>query len=222
MPKKPPIIMLGVKYRTHEDLKEKCRSVLYSDSDGDVVGGEDHKFLMALVDRHPDSDRKIGSGVWRFRRGRANHSTHCFYIDRMDGTTDDFSFVKCVAGKTKGVQQELERALRAIIQPDMYVYKQKLFGMGDVKCSLSGMSLVWGDCHIDHYPVTFQTIVHRWLKQEDIDPTYDLFIPKYDLQLYPELVDEVLVESFRDYHNSVARLRPLDKHIHLTQKRVAV
>lgn len=227
MPKKPPIIILGVTYRTHEDLGDKCRSVLYSYSDGDVVVGEDDKFLRALLARHPDATRKIGIGVYGFWRGRSKHRTDCFYVDRIDGTADDFSFNKCIVGKTNGVQQELEKTLRAIIQPDMHAYKQKLFGMGiggfnDVTCSLSGESLGWDNCHIDHYPITFQAIVRDWLKEEDIDPTYDMFVPKYDLQPNPELVDEVLVESFRDYHNSVARLRPLDKHIHLTQKRVAV
>ena len=219
MPKKPTIILLGVPYRT-EDLRDKCRSVLYSYRDGDVIVGEDDEFLRALLPRHPDATRKIGVGVYGFRKGRSKLGTHCFYVDRIDGTYDDFSFEKCIVGKVKGARGELDKALRAVIQADISSHKKKLFSGGDVTCAESGVLLRWDNCEIDHHLKPFKAIVSDWIKKEDIDPTYDMLVPKYDLQPNLELVDKVLAESFRNYHNSVACLRPLEKHTHRTQKRV--
>lgn len=48
--------------------------------------------LRCLLDCHPDRDEKIGSGVaWFYVDVSPEHPTRCFWIQRVDGTSLDFS-----------------------------------------------------------------------------------------------------------------------------------
>ncbi|EEH57755.1 uncharacterized protein MICPUCDRAFT_16484 [Micromonas pusilla CCMP1545] len=46
---------------------------------------------------HPDAEKKIGSGIKAFQiRTHPEHETRCYTVIRTDGTTEDFSYRKCV------------------------------------------------------------------------------------------------------------------------------
>lgn len=54
--------------------------------------------LDLLVKGHKDPQQKIGAGVQSFQiRNHPTYGSNCFYICRVDGTSEDFSFRKCVA-----------------------------------------------------------------------------------------------------------------------------
>ncbi|WP_404977818.1 DCL family protein [Asticcacaulis sp. BE141] len=68
---------------------------------GDVLNENDTTVLSALLKRHPDYDRKVGSGVARFDVILADYGTHCFRIIRTDGTKERFSYPTCISGKSR-------------------------------------------------------------------------------------------------------------------------
>lgn len=54
--------------------------------------------LELLTKGHRDPQKKIGVGVSSFQiRTHPTYGSKCFYICRTDGTSEDFSFRKCVA-----------------------------------------------------------------------------------------------------------------------------
>jgi|SRR5215470_15923925 len=57
-----------------------------------------HAFLCDLVSRHPRAAEKIGKGISHFTIGAGLFGTLCFYLNRVDGTRTDFSYLKCVRG----------------------------------------------------------------------------------------------------------------------------
>jgi hypothetical protein len=62
------------------------------------IDGPDHVFLLELLSKHPNAAKKIGVGVKHFTIEKSKGRTQSFYITRVDGSRDDFSFGKCLKG----------------------------------------------------------------------------------------------------------------------------
>jgi hypothetical protein len=90
---------LAVGSKTFDSKKEAllfCAEILERYGDEARIDEEDSRFLQALLERHPEAQQKIGSGVAHFFKAKAKGGTSCFYLKRTDGTSDDFSFKRCV------------------------------------------------------------------------------------------------------------------------------
>lgn len=69
--------------------------MLYKYDLGDKVTDEDAEVLTYLVHMHPEATDKIGPGIDSFSVRTADYGTRCFWINRVDGTTEKFSFRAC-------------------------------------------------------------------------------------------------------------------------------
>jgi hypothetical protein len=69
--------------------------------DGQDVGGKDFDELNKLIEKHHIGEEKIGCGIKRIFRDKTKYGANCFWIERIDGTKEDFSCRKCIhaAGK---------------------------------------------------------------------------------------------------------------------------
>jgi hypothetical protein len=65
---------------------------------GDKVSAADEVMLRAVLALHPRADEKIGCGVKHFSVRSADFGSKCFWINRPDGTTEDFSYRTCIRG----------------------------------------------------------------------------------------------------------------------------
>jgi hypothetical protein len=63
---------------------------------GDTVGAQDSEFLLEALKRHPEAVTKIGSGVRGFEVRSADYGTQCFWILRVDGSDERFSYKSCI------------------------------------------------------------------------------------------------------------------------------
>lgn len=63
---------------------------------GDRVGATDQEILEATLMRHPEAASKIGAGIMDFSVRSADFGTQCFWINRIDGSTEKFSFRACI------------------------------------------------------------------------------------------------------------------------------
>lgn len=88
-------------FNTKAKAEKHYKGMLYSYSDGQDVGSKDFEDLCDLIEKHPRSKEKFGSGIKRIFRGKTKHGANCFWIERIDGTKEDFSYRKCIdaAGK---------------------------------------------------------------------------------------------------------------------------
>nr|WP_247880697.1 DCL family protein [Brucella intermedia] len=51
--------------------------------------------MTLALQRHPESATKIGSGIQSFQVRVADFGTRCFWVNRVDGTSEKFSFNAC-------------------------------------------------------------------------------------------------------------------------------
>lgn len=62
----------------------------------ETLTGADAVDLDALIRRHKDVAEKIGPGIRAFKVIKDEYKGRCFGIERTDGTTVDFSYIRCV------------------------------------------------------------------------------------------------------------------------------
>ncbi|KAK1586944.1 hypothetical protein Q3G72_007867 [Acer saccharum] len=120
-----------------QNLDRKLRNILYKYPIDHTLNESDTETLMLALYFHPRSAEKIGAGPQKIKV--TNHpeyqSTRCFSVERADGTIEDFSYHKCVAGALE------------IIAPgrvDWYRSKCLRFGSGEGKGFKSRSSLQYG------------------------------------------------------------------------------
>ena len=66
---------------------------------GDKVSDVDARDLSALLKLHTEYPEKVGKGVEYFKVDANLHGTKSFYIYRVDGSHDDFSYIHCISPK---------------------------------------------------------------------------------------------------------------------------
>ena len=75
-----------------------CRSeILHSNPIGAFVDGEEQRFLLQLFAHHPDLSKAAGVTAIRIDKSK-EHPSRCFWVMRKDGSEDDISVRKCLAG----------------------------------------------------------------------------------------------------------------------------
>lgn len=72
------------------------RSVLYKYNLEERISSVDAAFLLDALTEHPEAKVKIGVGLESFFVRRADFGTRCFWIRRLDGSEERFSFKSCV------------------------------------------------------------------------------------------------------------------------------
>ena len=94
MPAKP--VKIGpLSFSRKGEANDYLRDMLYKYDLGDKVTEEDAAILTHLVHMHPEAAEKIGAGIESFSVRMADYGTRCFWVNRVDGTTEKFSFRAC-------------------------------------------------------------------------------------------------------------------------------
>lgn len=92
------LIVAGLTFRTKKALEEKLKAILHAAVPGVELDEPDHSFLLCVLFRHPEAVKKIGPGVRAFRVTTSKYKNRCFEAVRVDGTTAEFSYVRCARG----------------------------------------------------------------------------------------------------------------------------
>lgn len=87
-----PVTIGGIDFARKRDALEHLRSMLWRYSPGDRVSYDDDLFLKAALPRHPEADEKIGVGMDHFKVRSDEYGKQCFWVVRIDETTDRFSY----------------------------------------------------------------------------------------------------------------------------------
>lgn len=96
------IVVCGQVFKTKKALEEKLKSMLHAAIPGVELDEPEHSFLLCALFRHPDALYKIGSGVRAFRVTTTEYKNRCFEAIRVDGTSVEFSYMKCARGEGNG------------------------------------------------------------------------------------------------------------------------
>lgn len=90
------------------NMESSLRAILLKYPSDRYVTAEDREILLNALACHPSSDAKIGNGVQDIKVGYSSEhkGSKCFILVRKDGSCEDFSYHKCVAGAAAQVSPE--------------------------------------------------------------------------------------------------------------------
>ena len=99
MSKAKPVDLGLIQFPSQAEAIQHFREMLSRSSTDDFVSKEDSRYLIALLSRHPSAEKKVGPGiVGFFVRKNPHYHQNEFWIDRIDGSQIDFSYLKCIRG----------------------------------------------------------------------------------------------------------------------------
>ncbi|EJN06800.1 Protein of unknown function (DUF3223) [Phyllobacterium sp. YR531] len=95
MARRQDIVIDGEVFTTQVEARERFRSILYKYRIGETIDAADSQFMTSALQRHPEAATKIGFGIQSFEVRAADYGTRCFWVIRVDGTAEKFSFNAC-------------------------------------------------------------------------------------------------------------------------------
>ena len=96
MAKAQPVEIAGQQFDRKTDALAFMKVMLNRYRPGDTVSAADGAFLAEALKRHPEARTKIGAGGRGFEVRSADYGTQCFWILRIDGSEERFSYKNCV------------------------------------------------------------------------------------------------------------------------------
>jgi hypothetical protein len=172
-----------------------------------VSDREELRFLMELIERHPEANKKIGCGIAGFeiRSNPVFQKQNTLYLIRTDGSETDFSFRMCVSGKRSSGWADFCSAARFAISDQIIVYKVARFlSIDKPRCWITNEELNSDQCHVDHI-VPFDTLIRRFVTEFNVD--IDSAIEEStDGDVIPRFADQKLKNQWQKFHRENAVL----------------
>lgn len=217
-----PIVVGSKEFKFQKDALAFFKDMLNSSRTNKTIEGEGHDLLLAVLERHPEAPQKIGVGVERFYKAPTEMGTSCFWIERIDGSKTDFSYITAVKAKGKSLYQEFAEACRNTVRGDLIKTKEVFFSKhsdedGKVECEVSGERIAIYESHLDHKkPLTFQVLVNTFISANNITITKEMLSSPQDEQFETEFLDQNIKDGFKRYHHKVAQLRVINPKANLS------
>ena len=198
----------GKAFKRKSDIVDHIRRIVERYGDGQDLRLDDFKFMMAVLERHPNADEKAGCGVqsmciftnpiYRNNRG--------FYLTRVDGTGTDWSWTRCMYPQTHA--QKVRAALRTLIEPQTIAFKHEFYDSQEPVCELTGKAITFTDSHVDHVPpLTFMALVKAFCEEYHFTLDGIELAAESDNEYAKRLADERIGRLWCDYHQTHAVLR---------------
>lgn len=190
----------------------RCHEIVDRTDDHESVTDDDFEFLIWLLDRHPRAAEKIGNGVDRFSVQTIAMGTHTrgFVVHRIDGSSTDFSYYKCVSAPNEAGQ--VRQAMRRAVADQVIAFKRASVAQGPLVCQVTSEPLTWYTAHVDHAPPVFLTLADRWAASVGGYPAIRLS-PAKDGEIGRALEDP---EPWQAFHQEHARLRIVSRLANLS------
>lgn len=91
-----PVSYGDIHFKTRTEARAYLNAMRNRYDIGDRVSASDAIILTAALALHPEAKEKIGAGIKDFSVRSADFGTKCFWVNRVDGTTEKFSHKDCV------------------------------------------------------------------------------------------------------------------------------
>jgi len=203
------MIVDGEIFPSKKKLTERCQKILHGNKLNQTLPEDDTRFLSSLIESyHPEAELKIGCGIRRMWVGPNEYGSKGFYLERHDGSSTDWSFVKSISNPSKW--HDFHAACRNAIMDQTIAYKMRLFEEERyIECCLTGEQLFVDTAHTDHIPPrTFDALLKVFLHKTGIDYNDVLIDPTYDNKVGCWLSDASFAKQWSEFHrtNAVFRL----------------
>lgn len=207
------MIINNTEFKTQKEALDYFKNILNQCNINEIIP-QHFDDLYELLCRHPHAIEKIGCGVESFMIKPDGYGHKCFWLIRVDGTIEDFSYIISVKGKDITNELKFRKACRTAIRHQIVEYRDKYFdGKLYAKCEKTGKEIELSTCHVDHIePMYFERIVSMFINEYSIDVdkiTYDT------TGTTCRLMDSELLRNWVEYHIKYAKLRCVDKQYNL-------
>ncbi len=96
------MIVDGEVFPSKKKLTERCQQILHGFKINETLPEAETRFLTSLIESyHPEAALKIGCGVRRMWPGLNEYGGVGFYLERHDGSSTDWSFMKSINNPSK-------------------------------------------------------------------------------------------------------------------------
>jgi hypothetical protein len=215
-------------FKTKAEFKDFTKAILNKYELNKAIDTTDFEFISELLKRHPECERKIGSGIKDIviRTDGNWGKTRCFHIQRTDGTETDFSYINCIDNDTsrepmRMFKQSARSAVKEQVVSHLSSYVSRTKDSTDnVVCQKSKTKIHKEQATVDHIPpITFDRIVNDFLQIKKIEPSQIEYVGFGDNEYNKQFKDESMRTEFANYHRQVAKLRVISRQENLTQKK---
>ena len=87
-------------FHNYDEAYACTHDILVKYKKGETVTDQERDYLIDVLKlRGPEGLEKIGAGIKRIYIDGNKFGSLCFHLERVDGSTDDFSYKKCFLGK---------------------------------------------------------------------------------------------------------------------------
>lgn len=200
---------------TKKELTERCRAITRQYNINEEIDNAEHfEFLMNLFSCHSEWDMKRGCGIKSITVKKDFYGNKYFYLNRVDGTGTDISFVHCISER-KPIAI-IKQACRYAIRNEIDLYRRKNVQYGVTTCPITGEVLTQDNTHIDHYDLTFQQMFDRWIIGKSIDELFKKINKTDDNSLLTYFTCDLLINEFIEFHNNHCKLRAVSRIANLS------
>lgn len=208
--------------------KEKIKNILYQFANKEIPQNtKEFDILFDLLQNHPYVGEKIGNGVDYFyvQPSKWKINQYNFMIKRLDGTSVDFSYIKCLHPKRlSSINYNWNSIFREIISPQIEQFKLAAFNTVCVKnkfvCSHTNLKFDKQYAQVDHvYPLTFESILNEFIVINNIDVNKLILTEDTGTSETVKIVDIKLRNNFYNFHKQRAVLRLVCINANLQGKR---
>lgn len=215
----------GVHYTTKTAVKQRAIEILDAHVvSGLAVGGDDLLFALDLLALHPRADEKIGCGVDRIVVRHVSPS-RCFHVCRVDGSEEQFSYMKCLNGDNHAI--DVAQAMRREVRDQVDAVRDAFFaehgehgGPSALSTTTTSATLVTrSNCHVDHYAPDFVVLARDFLASRNLTVDQVAVDGAGRASFERSLRDATLAAAWRAYHEEHARLRVVTRRENLTRPR---
>jgi hypothetical protein len=210
MPKKLPVTIDHLAFDSQKDAVEYFKNILRGYSTGAFLSGQDLKDVLALLSLHPRASHKVGFGVRKIFVENNDYGNKCFNVQRIDGSIEDFSYLKCIRGEHKPFTQ-FSNACRRAVKNDIVAFKVNYFWKNQnenktIKCLESGEQITISEGHVDHVaPLTFSILVQQFIFIKNIILRQVEYRRRGICGI--EFADSGIKNDFQEWHSKNAILR---------------
>lgn len=195
---------------------KQIQQILYSFANNKITKSDKEFYIISdLLNNHPNAVQKIGCGINYFfvQPSKYKWGQYNFMIVRVDGTSTDFSFMKCLYPKQKSSQEpNWSGIFRNIVKSQTTLFKIKAFEKVGIKdkfiCSQTNLKFKKIYAHVDHvFPLTFDSILQEYLHTYNVDLKNIKLSEDKGTSDVREVMNEHIVKTFYEFHKKRAVLR---------------
>lgn len=172
--------------------------------------------MFALLLQHPKAEQKLGSGIARItvEQNPRYPTQRQFWVHRMDGTSEHFSYRKCLTGEPSHQSQVLA-ALRAEVGSQIVAVRHRELSRGVRFCPYTREPLTDPgiEPHVHHAFSPFITIALRFV--ESHTGGFETIGLEEAAEGGRQLSDRQLASDWCRYHAVAARLRLVSRRANL-------